>query len=389
MSNHINGGACHAVSVIVTSAALMINIPMGEVQAAPADVTAMISVKDIKGSYTIPYIQSDRDLRVNVDLSDSQTASASLILEGKGFRVTKKAEKSSPSAFFTKLPAGEFTLDVEWLKSDGSKLSETVYRRIGVGAVLAAIGDSLTEGYHGYGFWKESLDLKASDFPAEAVSKDGRNFPQFSPTTFQHKPTVNCFQSWMTALNDRLSEEWKMPVFIANEGWGGYTSAAYMAMMRGNGGGWKDRMRLLRPNVWLIHLGVNDDRAKVPPADFAKNMRDIVGILLDEYNADPSQIYLAYPSYDYAAGADPILRSYIVEIDKIISDLNLRKGPDFFEAFSKDKAKWYGADPVHPGIEGMNLMAELWSAKLAPNVPAPKKTCQFMQNHPDGHEPDG
>ncbi|MFA6292963.1 MAG: SGNH/GDSL hydrolase family protein [Victivallales bacterium] len=353
-------------------------------QATPPEITAMISVKDITGSYTIPYIQSDRELRVNVDFSDQETVSANLILEGKEFRVSKKVEKPSPSAFFTTLPPGEFTLDVEWLKSDGSKLSETVYKGIGVGAVLAAIGDSLTEGYHGVGFIKESLDLKASDFPAEAVSMDGRNFPQFSPTTFQHKPTVNCFQSWMTALNDKLSEEWKMPVFIANEGWGGYTAANYLAMMRGNSGGWKDRMHLLQPNTWLIHLGVNDERQKVAPADFAKSMRGIVGILIDEYNADPSQIFLAYPSYDYAAGAEAILRSYIVEIDKIISDLNLRKGPDFFEAFSKDKEKWYGNDPVHPGIEGMNLMAELWAAKLAPNVPAPKKACLFMQNIKNG-----
>ncbi|MEI6423550.1 MAG: SGNH/GDSL hydrolase family protein, partial [Lentisphaerota bacterium] len=192
------------------------------------------------------------------------------------------------------------------------------------------------------------------------------------------------FQSWMTALNDKLSEEWKMPVFIANEGWGGYTAGAYLAAMRGNGGGWKDRMRLLRPNVWLIHLGVNDERQKVSAAEFAKNMRGIVGMLIDEYDAAPSQIYLAYPSYDYAVGAEAILRSYITEIDKIISDLNLRKGADFFEAFSKDKEKWYGDDPVHPGIEGMNLMAELWAGMLAPNLPVPKKACIFMQNLKNG-----
>jgi hypothetical protein len=372
----------------MTKSFLNISIPPTS-HAAPAEVTTTITVKDIKGSYTIPYIQSDRELRVNVDFSDPQTSSANLTLSGKEFRVAKKVEKASPSTFFSGLPQGELTLDVEWLNPDGSKLSETVYNGICVGAVLAAIGDSLTEGYHGVGFWKDSLALKASDFPAEAISKDGRNFPQFSPTTFQHKPTVNCFQSWMTSLNDKLSEEWKMPLFIANEGWGGYTSAAYLAMMRGNSGGWKDRICLLRPNVWLIHLGVNDERQKVSAADFAKNMRAIVGILIDEYDAAPSQTYLAYPSYDYAAGAEAILRSYITEIDRIISDFNLRRGPDFFEVFSKDKAKWYGTDPVHPGIEGMNLMAEMWTDKLAPNLPVPKKACLFMRNHTDGHEPDG
>jgi len=29
---------------------------------------------------------------------------------------------------------------------------------------------------------RECLALKAADFPADAVSKDGRNFPQFAPT---------------------------------------------------------------------------------------------------------------------------------------------------------------------------------------------------------------
>ena len=89
--------------------------------------------------------------------------------------------------------------------------------------------------------WRASLDLTASDFPDEAVSADGRNFPRFAPTTAVHKPEVNCFQSWMTRLNDRLAKAWEQPVFIANEGWGGHDSAQYLAVMRGNRGGWRDR----------------------------------------------------------------------------------------------------------------------------------------------------
>ncbi len=353
-------------------------VPAGEIQvkpntgsaSAPAQVEAMISVADIKGSYTIPHIQSDRDLRVTVDFSAPETVSADLRLEGPEFRAEKTVEKGSPSAVFSGLPPGEFQLAVEWRNGAGSSVAKTVYAKIGVGCVLGAIGDSLTEGYHGQGFMRESLDLKAADFPADAVSKDGRNFPQFSPTTFQHKPSVNCFQSWMTSLNNRLAESWKMPVFIANEGWGGFTSANYLAAMRGNAGGWQDRMRLLKPSVWLIHLGVNDERQKVSAEQFAANMRAIIGILRADYQADPSQIYLAYPSYDYASGAEEVLRSYIVEIDRIIAELGVRKGPDFFEAFSKDKTKWYGTDPVHPGVEGVELMAELWAKTLPTPKPA-------------------
>jgi acyl-CoA thioesterase I len=367
------------LALLVTTSCL-VNIP--KVQAGT--VSAMITVKDIKGAYTIPYIQSDRELLINVDFSDPLTTSANLTLTGKDFQKNKKVAKTNPHTVFTKLPTGEYTLLVEWLKADGTKLSETVLRRIGVGTVLAAIGDSLTEGYHGHGFKKDIKNLKAANFPAKAVSKDGRNFPQYSPTTYHHKPTVNCFQSWLTELNDELSGKWEMPVFIANEGWGGFTSASYLNTMRHNGGGWVDRMRLLKPDVWLIHLGVNDERHKVSAASFAKNIRAIVNILLKDYKATPSNIYIAYPSYDYAAGAEPVLQSYIAEIDKIIAGLKLRKGPDFFKAFSKNRAKWYGNDPVHPGIEGMNLMAKLWTEKLAPNVPIPKKNSRFIQNLDNG-----
>lgn len=338
---------------------------------APAQVDTLIFVKDIKGSYSIPHIQSDRELRVTVDFSAPESVSASLRLEGPEFHAETTVKKESPTTVFSGLPPGEFQLAVEWRNGDGSSVAKTVYTRIGVGTVLGAIGDSLTEGYHGQGFMRENLDLKAADFPPDAVSKDGRNFPQFSPTTFQHKPGVNCFQSWMTSLNNRLAESWKMPVFIANEGWGGFTSANYLAAMRGNAGGWQDRMRLLKPSVWLIHLGVNDERQKVSAEQFAANMQAIVGILRADYQADPSQICLAYPSYDYAPGAEEVLRSYIVEIDRMIAELGVRKGPDFFEVFSKDKTKWYGPDPVHPGVEGVELMAELWAKTLATPPPKP------------------
>jgi lysophospholipase L1-like esterase len=362
--------------------------PMG-LRAAPAEVMALISVDDIKGSYEIPYIQSNRELRVRVDFSAPGAVSANLRLEGPGFQAERKVEAGSPVAIFSELPPGEFRLAVEWRNADGTKVSETIYTRIGIGVVLAAIGDSLTEGYHGKGFMRENLDLKAANFPADAVSKDERNFPQFSPTTVVHKPSVNCFQSWMTSLNDGLSAAWKTPVFIANEGWGGFTSAAYLAAIRGDEGGWRDRVQLLKPTVWLIHLGVNDERNNVSPADFASNMRAIVDILIKDFQADPSQIYLANPSYDYAPGAEPLLRSYLVELDRMITELNLRKGPDFFDTFSKDRAKWYGADPVHPGVAGMELMAGLWVKALV--APAPKAlsspTSSFHRNpRDDGRE---
>ncbi len=67
------------------------------------------------------------------------------------------------------------------------------YRGEGTGTVIAALGDSITEGYWGERFWRDLLDLTADLFPPDSVSRDGRNFPQYAPTAKRHAPTVNCF----------------------------------------------------------------------------------------------------------------------------------------------------------------------------------------------------
>lgn len=352
---------------------LTLTLAGGLTAAAPAATApAWLIVADVRGSYTIPYIQSDRELRVRLAFADSAATAATAVLRGPGgARVGRpvRVTPAMPVAVFRDLATGEYTLSVETLDLAGKVVQRQAFTQIGVGAVLAAIGDSLTEGYHGQGFTQENLDLKAADFPADTVSKDGRNFPQFAPTAFKHKPSVNCFQSWMTPLNDALTVAWKQPVFIANEGFGGYTAADTLAMMRENRNGWRTRMQQVRPNVWLIHLGVNDERAKAPAAEFAQNLRGIVDLLIADGAARPETLYIARPSYDYAEGAAAILKSYIVEIDRLVQERQLRHGPDFFAAFARDQEKWYGADPVHPGPEGMELMAALWAKTLAAHPP--------------------
>ena len=44
-------------------------------------------------------------------------------------------------------------------------------------------------------------------------------------------------------------------------------------------------------------------------------------------------------------------------------------GADFFAAYSKDKARWYGDDPVHPNLAGMDYMAQLWHDALVKSLP--------------------
>jgi lysophospholipase L1-like esterase len=124
------------------------------------------------------------------------------------------------------------------------------------------------------------------------------------------------------------------------------------------------RMQKLRPSLWLIHLGVNDERAQKAPAEVAANLHTIIDLLASDYSAEPAGIFLATPSYDYAPGAESYLAAYRKEIIRIIDARGLRRGPDFFSAYSKNKELYYGEDPVHPNKAGMKLMAELWAGAV-------------------------
>lgn len=328
-----------------------------------------LTVPDTKGRYTIPYIQSlpTVSLQLGFGATGPRRCQVRLWLQ-ETVQGTVTATPACPRVQFHELSPGEYMVELTALDDDGTAVGVARYERVGLGTVLCAIGDSITEGYHGVAFWRDDLDLRGEAFPAPAVSRDGRNFPQHAPTTAQHRPEVNCFQSWMTDLNDLLTERWEQPVFIANEGWGGITSGGYLQLMQTDRG-WQDRMGRLRPTVWLIHLGVNDERTGVSPAEFAAHIEAIADLLIDEYGAQPGRLMVARPCYDYAVGCAEAERAYIGELDRLIARRQLRHGPDFYAAYAVDQAQWYGDDPVHPNVEGMAYMARLWAEALTAAFP--------------------
>ncbi len=355
-----------AASFVGTAEPLSLNVPAPGGTAGTITMHAVwLRVPDIKGSYTIPYIQSSNELTIKTAFTAPETVKAqvTLLKNGKIIGDAQVTTPENPTVTFPSLPPGEYAVAVAGVGATGNTVSEDLHERIGIGTVVAAIGDSITEGYHSRGFWRDNLDLTPDAFPSDAVSKDGRNYPQYTPTTAHHRPDINCFASWMPKLNDMLVEKWRRPVFIANEGWGGITTERYLAMMRTDKR-WQERMRLLKPTIWLIHLGVNDERAKLGAEIVAANLTATVDLLRKDYAAEPSNIFICTPCYDYVSGADKILSDYCVVINKLITEKGLRKGPDFFAAYAKDKEKYYGADPVHPNIEGMELMAKLWAEAI-------------------------
>ena len=296
------------------------------------------TVTDHKGTYSIPFIQSENILEVE---------SESLVRMKRG-AAEHTCRRTGNISYYENLSPGEYSLEA------GGK----EYYPVGIGTIVAAIGDSITEGYHSRGFKCSNLNLKKDDFPEDAVSKDGRNFPQYSPTAGIHKPDVNCMQSWMSGLNDLLTRHFQQPFFIANEGWGGYTSGQYLHMVRTDGN-WQKRIFDLKPNMWLIHLGVNDEREGVPVESFYENMSQLLSILTNEFAAVPRTIRLARPCYDYLADFG-LMKGYLEKIKILTEKFGISEGPDFYKAYSVDKEKWYGDDPVHPNLAGMRYMAELW-----------------------------
>jgi lysophospholipase L1-like esterase len=324
--------------------------------------TLFLAVPDTGGTYIIPYIQDGHSLQLSAEFHDPSITALRVLLLGRSDTLILKRDK--PAATLDNVPFGEHTLIAIGLGANGEEVLRATYKRIGVGTVIAALGDSITEGYWGRAVKVDDPShLTANKFERQFVSRDGRNFPQFAPTAHLYRPEANCFESWMTDLNNLLSASLRRPVFIANEGWGGYTSADYLKLMRDDRA-WQDRMHLLRPSVWLLHLGVNDERHHFSADAFGANIEIIVHTLISEYHASPRRILIARPSYDYEPGAEERLSAYCRRIEEIVQRLGLSHGPDFFEAYRRDRAVWYGTDPVHPNAEGMKLMGELWNGAI-------------------------
>jgi lysophospholipase L1-like esterase len=328
------------------------------------------------GVFRIPYIQTSADLAVSVECTACDNEAVVFTLAGqKGLsrQLSAAANAGHAAVTFASLPKDEYVLDVQV----GAFHDRAT--RIGIGDILTAIGDSLTEGFYGNAA-KGASNLTIQDWtqaPAATVSKDGRNFPQFGPRGDIAIFPYHYKQGWMTELNDDLSQRLQYPVFIVNEGYGGYTSADYLGYMGTDG--WKERESALKPNRWLIHLGVNEAIAQVPPASFIASLTAVVKQLQSNYGARPEQIFIARPSYINLPGqpaAEAILPSYIQQLDVLCANLGMSHGPDFQAFFAQTFATYYfqpkksifdrgSADMVHPNAAGQTQVARLWADALA------------------------
>ncbi len=355
--NAVTGSYDNFYAYGTSNDAIAITTPSRSVSASPQ--TATISITDEGGTFKIPYIQTSTTLAVAATVGSTVLPAGGgvkfILNEGQGSEQSLYDMSSPFTASFTGLAKGTYTLDAHVVNSSqvvqtGAGNQDTA-TNIGIGDIFTAIGDSITEGYYGTDYGATAV-TNWLDAPAGSLSADNRNFAQYGPTSATYK------KSWMPELNDELTTYYGYPVFIMNDGWGGYKATDYITLM--GTAQWQNRQTALIPNKWLLHLGVNDGIAGVTPTNFQSQMQTIMNTLVSTYGAASSSIWLAKPSY---SNVYTYTENYLPNIVTLRNSNALGGGPDFWNYYLNHIAL-YGGDPVHPNTAGMTQMARLWAISI-------------------------
>jgi lysophospholipase L1-like esterase len=343
----------------ISADAITITSPSRSVVGSSTQAT--LAITDESGvPFYIPYIQTSQTLSVSAAVGPTILPSGGgvefVLNQGSSTQqVVYSIGTPSPfSATFSGLPKGSYTVDTYVVNSlrtlqTGTGTHDQI-TGIGIGDIVSALGDSITEGFYGNDFGTTTV-TDWTNAPAGSVSRDGRNFPQYGPTSHSYKT------SYLTDLNNELESYYGYPVFIMNEGWGGFKATDYITLMATSE--WANRQAALHPNKWLIHLGTNDGIAGVTPSTFQSNMQTIINSLETNYSATGTEIWLAKPNYSstYTYGVN-----YLPIIDSLRTFNGLAGGPDFWTFYQNHN--YYSGDPVHPNVAGDAQMARLWAISM-------------------------
>lgn len=334
--------------------------PRATVASAPDIATTTIPAAG--SSITIPYIQTQPDLRFVLDASHlAPDAEVVVTLDAATPSALSQVFESGPYAgTFTGVGFGEHTLTaaaVEPRTEAGPQrtVAEAELRQVARGSIVAAMGDSTTEGLGGpfvgtYSNWVEARQAVPS-----LVSADGRNYPQ--PGQVEH-PRAHV--SFTVELGERLADAWRRPVFVLNLGWSGATAdgfthiadSQYLANVFG----------AALPDAYVIDLGVNDALVGRPPDEYGARVQGIVSSLEQRYGATGGQIHLACPVWSAQPRRQALETQYMPVLAQVRAADQLASAPDFFGYYGAHRDEV--ADKVHPNAAGYSAMAELWAASL-------------------------
>jgi len=351
--------------------------PSAAVPEAPT--TATLGIDGPAGRFYVPYIQTSPELPVT--LAQNGPAGRTIIdviLDAgtPGSRTVRLTQAPWRTAFHD-LGVGEHTLTARlFVPEEGvpaavalqaPPVAETHLDRVARGDVVAALGDSTTEGL-GEGPWQAGQQEMLGFFPnwlaaqkglqarPDWITADGRNFPQAGLT--MHPASRPSFTVELARL---LAARRGHPVLVLNDGWSGTTSDGYMRIS--TSGYFSQQMAATVPNTWLINLGVNDPLLNRSAAEYADRMQSLVTNLQKLYGAAPGDIHVACPIYATQPARNQVEAQYLPVVDQLRAGNHLGAAPNFFAFFQAHPETV--ADAVHPNFAGYTATAQLWDAALA------------------------
>ncbi|MES2623392.1 MAG: peptidoglycan-binding protein [Patescibacteria group bacterium] len=357
------------INALITpqTSALRITSPARSVAASSS--VATISYSDQKGNTVyIPYIQTSTTLNVSAGIEASSTpvgGGVKFVLN-QGLSTERVGyDMAAPYNYaFTSLAKGTYVLDAYVVDSGNNIVAGASNHdqatNIGIGDIYIAIGDSITKGAGGIASSSCIASGELTDWTQAlpgTVSSDGRNYCQWSMQQPQY------FKSWMPELNNELTAYNNYPVFILNEGYGGYTAAGYGSSPMASTT-WNARINSLHPNKWFVLLGTNDNTSTTT---LVANINTIATNIKNNFGAPASSIYLGLPLY---AGSRPDVQTYIQPLKNLVTSGGYGAGPNFNSYFFEHPELYIDTPPIHPTPTGYTIMSRLWALSLI----SPKNT---------------
>jgi len=335
------------------SPAIKITTPQRSITSTPSVATISMkpagSLGNCTQTYTIPYIQTSSSLTVSASVAMGSLPSGGgvkFILDSGQLSQQILYSHSTLAPFtvtFTAVQKGEHTLDTYVVDSSDNIPDLTQHdfaSNIGVGDIYTAIGDSLTDGSNG------TIYTAANDWTTATVkSNDNRNFP-------------TCANKMATAyieINNDLENVFGYPVYIFNEGKSGFTTTRYLSELMPSSYWINDISNIIKPNKWLIHLGVNDPAFSISNATSNSNLQQIITNLKTTYGSET--IYLASPGNMGTA-----LEPYIDNL--VVTNSNVIRGPKFSTIYT-NYPSLLAVDGLHFTTAGQTHAGYLWASSIA------------------------
>ena len=329
---------------------------------------ASLAIPGRAGIYLVPYIQSQPDLHYRVRVQNLPARADVVVTLDPGSAQERMAAVYPPtySGDFLNVAMGDHTLEADITDGPGRvtrlggrvigavKASATL-NHVARGDIVAAIGDSTTEGNGGPYFPFMSNWVSALANAADWTSADGRNYPQAGAFARPEAPA-----SFTSRLGTILEQLRGHPVLVLNDGWSGATTQSYAGISASPD--LANEYAVAHPSEWIVNLGVNDPLIHATADDFNNNLHQVLNNLINRYGARNGDIHVACPIYAKDSRHDGEV-TYLHSIDVTRADAGLGAAPNFFTYYRDNPSSI--ADEVHPNARGYNDMAVMWAQSLA------------------------